>query len=82
MGSTRQEPEVARAVADARIAWVLEHPHMSDWLKQALRTAACRDPTELQNDVEMLRHIVALCARAEVDCVLSQASLFSDEVGD
>ena len=47
----RQETEIMLAAADARIAWVLEHPHMSDWLKQALRTADGLDPIGLQNDV-------------------------------
>ena len=31
-----QDPETMLAAADARIAWVLQHPHMSDWLKEAL----------------------------------------------
>jgi hypothetical protein len=51
----RQEPEVMLAVADATITWVAEHPHISGWLKQALRTADRLDPTGLQNDVEMLK---------------------------
>lgn len=53
-----QEPELMLAVTDARIAWVLQHPHMSDWLKEALRTADGLDPIALQNDVEMLKNLI------------------------
>ena len=61
------------AAADARIAWVLAHPHMSDWLKQALRSADARDPTGLQNDVEMLRHLLVPRARARIAMTESAA---------
>ena len=63
----RQEPEIMLAVADARITWVLEHPHMSDWLKQALRTADGLDPMGLQNDVEMLRHLIFPRSQAQIE---------------
>jgi hypothetical protein len=36
---------------DARIAWILAHPGMSVWLKEALRAALERDP------VDILTHI-------------------------
>ena len=45
-------------VTEARIDWVLEHPDMSDWLKQALRTARGRDPSAVLNDLEMLRTLL------------------------
>jgi len=62
----RQEPEMMLAVAEARIAWVLDHPHMSDWLKQALRLADSLDPIALQNDVEILKHTLIPHAQARI----------------
>lgn len=73
MIEVRQEPEIILAVADARIAWVLEHPHMSDWLKQALRTADRLDPIGLQNDVEMLRHLIVPRSQAQIDIAMTSA---------
>ncbi len=67
----RQDPEIKLAVADARIAWVLEHPHMSDWLKQALRTADGLDPIGLQNDVEMLRHLIVPRSQAQIEITMT-----------
>lgn len=70
----RQEPEIMLAVADARILWVLEHPHMSDWLKHALRTADGLDPNGLQNDIEMLRHLIVPRSQAQIE--ITMTSLF------
>lgn len=70
-GSVRYEPEILRNLAKARIAWVLDHPDMSDWLKQALRSAMLLDPVAVQNDIEMLRHLMALRASAEVEIAVS-----------
>lgn len=70
----RPEPEVILASMDARIAWVLDHPHTSDWLKQALRTADGLDPIALQNDVEMLKHLIVPRSQAQIDIVI--ASVF------
>ena len=71
----RQEPEIMLAEADARIAWVLEHQHMSDWLKQALRTADRLDPIGLQNDVEMLRHLVLTRSQARIEIAMGPAHI-------
>lgn len=71
----RQEPEIMLAEADARIAWVLEHPHMSDWLKQALRTADGLDPIGLQNDVEMLRNLVLTRSQARIEIAMGSAHI-------
>ncbi|MDH7972813.1 hypothetical protein QH494_11510 [Sphingomonas sp. AR_OL41] len=76
VGKVRQEPEITLAVADARIAWVLEHPHMSDWLKQALRTADGLDPIGLQNDVETLRHLIVPRSQAQIE--INMTSLVVD----
>ena len=67
----KQEPESMLAVSDARIEWVLEHPHISDWLKQALRTAEGLDPIRLQNDVEMLRHLIAPRSQAQIEITMT-----------
>lgn len=67
----RQEPETQRSLANARTEWVLNHPHMSDWLKSALRSANGLDPVNIQNDIEVLRHIITLRANAEVEITLN-----------
>ena len=66
----RKETEIMLAAADARIAWVLEHPHMSEWLKQALRTANGLDPIALQNDVEMLKSLVVSRSHAQIEAAM------------
>lgn len=39
---------------EPQISSILQHPGMSDWLKQALRDAAARDPDAVLNDLEIL----------------------------
>ena len=70
-----QEPELMLALADARIAWVLEHPHISDWLKQSLRLADELDPIVLQSDVEMLKHLIMLRSQARIEIGMSPVRL-------
>lgn len=43
-----------RLGTDERIAWILAHPRMSPWLKDALRVARTRDPIEVLNELEIL----------------------------
>ena len=62
----RPEPEIGLAIAKARIAWALDHPGISDWLKAALRTANDLDPVAVENDVEMLRFLITGRATAEI----------------
>ena len=69
----RQVTEITLAAADAGIAWVLEHPHMSDWLKQALLTADRLNPIALQNDVEMLKHLVVARCHARIEAAMGSA---------
>ncbi|OYY68861.1 MAG: hypothetical protein B7Y47_13015 [Sphingomonas sp. 28-63-12] len=66
----RQEPEILLAVAEARITWVLNHPAMSDWLKQALKSADGIDPVRLQNDVFMLGQLIEARAKAQIELAL------------
>lgn len=72
MQEFRREHENMLSIADARISWVLEHPHMSDWLKQALRTADGLDPIALQNDVELLRHLIVPRSQAQIEIAMCQ----------
>ena len=44
--------------ADAHIAFILEHPGMSDWLKRALGKALPRDPVAVLNDLEILNLVL------------------------
>ncbi len=48
----------ARSRIDEQIAFVLGHPGMSLWLKNALRDALTRDPIALINDLEILNLIL------------------------
>jgi len=71
----REEPEIKLAIADARIAWVLDHPHMSDSLKRALRTADGLNPMAMQNDIEMLRHLITPWVQAQIEIRMSPLQL-------
>lgn len=51
------------AISELRIAWVLDHPGMSSWLKVALRGALEQNPIIVRNDVELLSNL--LRARAD-----------------
>lgn len=42
------------AEIDERIAWILDHPDMSGWLKSALKTALSQEPLGLRNDLQIL----------------------------
>ncbi len=48
------------ATVDQQIDWILAHPDMSQWLKDALLSARQRNPIDVLNDLEML------------DCILAQ----------
>ena len=48
----------ALAAIDERIAWVLESPGMSVWLKSALKSALAENPITLSNDLEILTHLI------------------------
>jgi hypothetical protein len=69
----RKEAETQLAIINARIAWVLDQPHISDWLKQALRIADGHDPIMIQNELEMLRALLLPRAAIQVQiekCVM------------
>ncbi|WP_127520013.1 hypothetical protein [Mesorhizobium sp. Z1-4] len=65
--------------ADDRIEWVLSHPKMSDWLKDALRGARKRDPEDLLNDLAVLDQLLKRRAEAQIEISLSRLSHSSGE---
>lgn len=69
----REKPEIMLAMAEARIAWVLDHPQMSEWLKETLRWSEGLDPIALQNDLEMLRHLITPRAQAQIEVTMTSA---------
>jgi len=54
-GASGDDPQFE---ADAHIAFILEHPGMSDWLKTALQEALPRDPIAVLNDLEILNLVL------------------------
>lgn len=63
--------------AERRISWVLDHPHVSAWLKDALRNALTCDPVVVLNDVEMLRELLRLRTEILVDQACGQHAILS-----
>ncbi len=63
-GNTSQEDTVKESFdgtlekADANVIWVLDHPEMSPWIKDALRAALVADPITVANEVEVLRQVI------------------------
>lgn len=62
-----QSPGELLLEAEKQIAWVLAHPGMSDWLKDAIRTAADCDPVNLLNDLEILCLVLRAKSQAAID---------------
>ena len=60
VGKSRDGPEDT----DSMIEWVLSHPGMSSWLKDALRSALDRNPFDVLNDLEILKHLSAARCRS------------------
>lgn len=56
---------------EERIAWVLAHPRMSAWLKEALRGARERDPVEILNDLEILNLLLRSQCETEIGTAFS-----------
>ena len=63
-------PAAAVREAERRIAWVLENPLTSAWLKDALESATRRDPVDVMNDLELLDHVLKEWARAKIEVQL------------
>lgn len=58
MNQSATPTETAFAALDDQIAFVLDHPSMSDWVKQALTGALSRPPIDVLNDLEILNQIL------------------------
>lgn len=54
-------------VSEQRIAWTINHPDMSGWLKEALRTALEQDPVAVLNDLEILKDLINLWTDAQIE---------------
>lgn len=54
----KEELDGTLAKADAKVVWVLDHPEMSPWIKDALRAALVADPITVANEVEVLRQVI------------------------
>ena len=48
----------AERTVEEQLSFVMAHPGMSEWLKNALRSALERDPIEVFNDLEILNLIL------------------------
>jgi len=63
------------AAATERIAWALDRPYRSEWLKQVLRASDGLDPIALQNDLEILRHLIMPRTQAQNELAKTSKSM-------
>jgi hypothetical protein len=59
-------------LAEENIAWILDRPAFSGWLKDALGGAIVRDPERVANDLEILAHVLRGWTTARIDRDLLQ----------
>ncbi|HMM57857.1 MAG TPA: hypothetical protein PKD77_09765 [Rudaea sp.] len=59
-------------LAEENIAWILDHPAFSGWLKDTLGSAIARDPERVANDLEILTHVLRGWTSARIDRDLLQ----------
>ncbi|GGI73150.1 hypothetical protein GCM10007973_07600 [Polymorphobacter multimanifer] len=71
----KHEPETVIAITNTRIRHLLESPHVSDWLKTALRAADGHDPITLQNEIEILRHVIAPISQTSIAVTMAPISI-------
>jgi hypothetical protein len=71
----RHEPETVIAITNARIRYLLESPNISEWLKTALRAADGHDPIKLQNEIEILRHVIGPISQTDIDVAMRPISI-------
>ena len=71
----KHEPETVIAITNARIRSLLENPNISDWLKTALRAADGHDPIKLQNEIEILRHVIGPISQTDIDVAMTPISI-------
>ena len=53
---------------DAPVDFILNHPDMSPWLKDALAAAVDRDPSAVLNDLEILNFVFRARAARSGGC--------------
>ena len=58
---------------DVRIAWVLAHPGMNQWLKAAIEGARKCHPIEIQNDLEILNLLLRTYAAERLNAKAHEA---------
>ncbi|QPC95913.1 hypothetical protein [Mesorhizobium sp. INR15] len=72
-----QPPDDTLPKIEKHIAWVLAHPGMSAWLKDALRTSADRDPVDLLGDLAMLSLLLKAKSHAAINQQLGSPKTFA-----
>lgn len=75
--ATEQGTDDRLKVAEERIQWVLDHPGVSDWVKDVLRMAHGRDPVDVLNDLEILNTLLRPRAEALIDLALVRPGPFA-----
>lgn len=68
---TAKTPAEQLLLAEERIDWVLSHPDMSIWLKNALRMARGRDPIDVLNGFELLQTLLQARSQALIDLAVA-----------
>lgn len=71
----KHEPETVIAITNARIRQLLDSPNVSDWLKTALRAADGHDPITLQNEIEILRHVIGPASQTELNVAMTPITI-------
>jgi hypothetical protein len=71
----KHEPETVIAITNARIKYLLESPNFSEWLKTALRAADGHNPITLQNEIEILRHVIGPLSHTDPDIAITPISI-------
>ena len=66
-GSVTVPPSVTSTMSDDPDSFVLNHPGISQWLKDAVATSADRDAHDVLNDLEILTYVL----RARADRVIA-----------
>ncbi|MDH6257548.1 hypothetical protein [Bradyrhizobium sp. BR13661] len=62
---TPQSPALKRAMED--IAWILNNPATSPWLRRAIVGATQNDPISVLNDLEILKDVLVRWANANIE---------------
>lgn len=66
-------------MTEERIDWVLSSANISEWLKDALRSAMDRDPVGILNELEMLNTLLRPRCQCLIELAVSCADGSFDE---